>query len=285
MTGLESVIFMFSAFFAFRGIYKWYLRLAEMWPPERNKTAKYIFGFLPFISFGIIVYTLRVLASFDVVNDFIYIIFYIFLGFAWIFAGLSLVFRYFDLSWVDDVLNLNNKAALYAFTGAYLGVVIIYSGANIGDGPGWWCVVFAGGLGLLAWIFLSVIINIFTHVFERITIERDIACGIRFGFYLLAGGIILGRASAGDWTSFIMTIVEFYAGWPVLPLAVLVIIVERYYLQKAKLRENTHENYLPGSLLWGLVYLSFAVFSILIYPLPENPMYGSVLTKLIGDIL
>jgi hypothetical protein len=285
MDSFEALIFLFSGFFACRGIFKWYVRLAETWPPAQNKAAKYFLGFLPVVSFGIIVYTLRALASFDVVNDFIYIIFYILLGFAWIFIGLILVFRYFDLSWVDDVLNQNNKAALYAFTGAYLGLVIIYSGANIGDGPGWWCVVFAGGLGLFAWIYLGVIINIFTQAFERITVDRDVSCGIRFGFYLLAGGIILGRASAGDWTSFIMTIVEFSVGWPVLPLTALAVIVERHYMQKAKLGESTHENHLAGSLFWGLVYISFAVFSIMMYPLPENPTYGSVLIKLPGVVL
>jgi len=32
-------------------------------------------------------------------------------------------------------------------------------------------------------------------------VERDIGCGARIGGYLLGSGIILGRTSAGDWTS------------------------------------------------------------------------------------
>ncbi len=283
MDGFELIVFLSSGFVTCRGLFRWYIRLAKMWPDDRNKTTKYIFGFLPVVAFAIIVYTLTVLASFDVVDSAFYILFYVLLGFAWVFMGLTLVFQFLDLSWMDDALSMNNKAALYAITGAFLGLVIIYSGANIGDGPGWWCVVFAGGFGLVVWIFLGRVVNIFTQVLERISVERDIPCGIRFGFYLLASGIVLGRASAGDWTSFAMTIVEFYVGWPVIPLTFLAIMVERYY--KAKSRENRNENALTGSVFWGCIYISLAVISVIMYPLIENPMYGSVLTDIFGALL
>ncbi|NLO41127.1 MAG: hypothetical protein GX115_16870 [Ruminiclostridium sp.] len=283
MDSFELVLFLLSGFVACRGLFRWYVRLAEMWPDDRNKTTKYIFGFLPVVAFAIIVFTLTVLASFDVVDSSFYILFYILLGFAWVFLGLTLVFQFLDLSWIDDVLSLSNKAALYSITGAFLGLVIIYSGANVGDGPGWWCVVFAGGFGLVAWIFLGRVVNIFTQVLERISVERDIPCGIRFGFYLLASGIILGRASAGDWTSFAMTIVEFYVGWPVIPLTFLAIMVERYYT--AKSRENRNENAITGSVFWGCIYVILAVFSVIMYPLIENPMYGNVLTEIFGALL
>ncbi|MBP7175306.1 MAG: hypothetical protein KBA53_03665 [Thermoclostridium sp.] len=283
MESFEVFLLLFFGIVACRGLFRWYTRLAKMWPHDRNNTAKYILGFLPVASFAIIIYTLTVLASFDVVDSFIYIIFYILMGYAWVFMGLILVFQFLDLSWMDDALSMNNKAALYAITGAFLGLVIIFSGANIGDGPGWWCVLFAGGLGVVAWIFLARIMNIFTQALERVSVERDIPCGIRFGFYLLASGIILARASAGDWTSFAMTIVEFYVGWPVIPLTFLAIMVERYY--KAKSRENRNENALTGSVFWGCIYISLAVISVIIYPLIENPMYGSVLTDIFGALL
>lgn len=62
---------------------------------------------------------------------------------------------------------------------------------------------------MTAWFIVNQLMNIFTQVFERITVGRDLYCGIRYGAYLLASGLILGRASAGDWTSLYMTIVEF----------------------------------------------------------------------------
>lgn len=282
---MEIIIFLLSGFYTCISAFKWYYGLTEMWPPDHSKQTKYILGVLPVVSFAIMVYTLTVLASFDVVDSFFYILFYVLMGYACVFLSLGLVFYYFDISWRDDVLSLNNKAAVFTMAGTFLGLVIIYSGANIGDGPGWWCVLIAGGLGLIAWIFLGRIFNVFTQIFERITVERDVPCGIRFGFYLLASGIILGRASAGDWTSFAMTIVEFYVGWPVLPLTALAIAVERYYSNKAKLRENTQESGLTAAIFCGGIYVLLAIFSVMMYPMVENPMYDSMRTIFFGALL
>ncbi|HHW22503.1 MAG TPA: hypothetical protein GXX26_06430 [Clostridiaceae bacterium] len=276
MDGFEFLIFIFSGYYSLNSIFRWYRRLGSMWPSGQYKTLKLTFGFLPAVSYAMILYTLKVLASFDVVGAFIYILFYIFLGFAWIFAGLYLVFMSFDLSWIDDAVENKNKAAMFAVTGAFLGLTIIYSGANVGDGPGWWCVLFAGGLGLIAWILLGILMNKFTGIFERISVERDIYCGIRFGCYLLASGIILGRASAGDWTSFSVTIVEFLVGWPVLPLTVLAIFIERFYINSAKSRERINNNYLLSSIYWGIIYVIIAVLCVMMFPLVENPAYDNL---------
>jgi hypothetical protein len=158
------------------------------------------------------------------------------LGYAWMFAGLSLMALCFDLRWADDFVYLNNKAALAAVIGEFFTIAFIYAGANIGDGPGWWCVIFAGSLGLAAWIILGFIIHLCTGIFERITVDRDMGCGVRFLIYLLASGAILGYACSGDWMSFKMTIVEFAVGWPVLPLTAVFIFIELLFNfgQKAK---------------------------------------------------
>ena len=285
MDFIELVILLCSSCYTITSIYGWYQKLPGIGPVSRDKTTKYVMGLLPVVSFFIIIYTLKVLASFDVVNDLIYIIFYVVMGYAWTFLGINAVFIFFDISWIDDVLYLNNKAALYAVSGAFLGLVTIYSGANIGDGPGWWCVIFAGGLGLISWILLARLFNSFAQVFERVTVERDIYCGIRFGAYLLASGLILAWASAGDWTSFYSTIIEFLVGWPALPLTVLAIIVERYYIHKAKLNESISNTYLFGSLYWSMVYLTIAVACIMMFPLVENPIYGILSAVLPGVVL
>lgn len=283
MDGFEFLIFIFTTFYTILCISSWYRRLIDSRHPK-NTTARFVLALLPIITFFIVLYTLRELASFDVVDDSIYILLYILIGYTLVFFGLKLVFCFFDLSWIDDALNNNNKAALFAITGAFLGLVVIYSGANIGDGPGWWCVIFAGGLGLISWILLGVLINKYTQVFERITVERDMYCGIRFGLYLLASGIILGRASAGDWTSFFMTVVEFLVGWPVLLLALLVVLIERAYINKAKMRENVN-NYLYSSIYCGIIYILIAIVCVVIFPLPENPVYGSISTGFLGVVL
>jgi hypothetical protein len=285
MDGLELMILLFAFPYAIYASYKWYISLVEIWPPQRHKAVNLIFGIVPVVSFALIYYTLKVLASFDVVNDGIYIFFYLILGLTWVYLGMIMVFRYFDLSWIDDGLNLNNKSAAIAIVGAYLGLTVIYSGANIGDGPGWWCVIIAGGMGLISWFVLGKIFNKYTHVFERVTVNRDIYCGIRLGAYLLASGLILGRASAGDWTSFFDTIVEFLVGWPAIVLTILAILIERYYIHKDKIIEDRNRNDLIGTLFWSIVYFAIAVVSIVMFPLVENPLYGSSLAGLIGASL
>lgn len=274
MDEMELIIFGVSGFLSFKLLIKWYSSLIVVWPPERGKPARVMLGALPVVSLFIIIYTLKTLASFDVVDDIFYIFFYILIGFAWLYLGLFIMTGLFDLSWLDDILNMNNKAALSSFAGGFLGLTIIYSAANIGDGPGWWCVIFAGGLGLIAWIVLALIINLSAQVFERVTVDRDVSCGIRFGCYLLASGIILGRASAGDWTSFSMTVVELVAGWPVLPLTMLMIVIERFYIYKAKKEDESVSNNMLASILWGIIFIIIAVASIIVLtPMNENPIY------------
>ena len=226
----EVLVFIVSIFVSVMFLSRWVTLIYSNWPPERNQSARKMFASLPLISLVIILVTLLGLASFDVVGDAFWTFFYIVFGYAWIHMGLTAMSAFFDLSWIDDVLNLSNNAATVAIAGGFLGITVIYSGANIGDGPGWWCVLFAGGLGMAAWIVFGFIINLFTKVFETVTVGRDICCGIRTGCYFLASGIILGRASAGDWTSFYMTVIEFLVGWPILILAALMIAVELYFL-------------------------------------------------------
>jgi len=264
-------------------LYRWYRYTYAGWPSARNQRAKNVFAVLPLFSLAIILFTLEGLASFDVIGNAFWTFFYIIMGYAWIYAGLTAISMFFDISWIDDVLNLNNNAALIALTGGFLGLTMIYSGANIGSGPGWWCVIFAGGLGLTAWIILGLIITAVTRVFYRITVERDICCGIRTGSYFLASGLILGRASAGDWTSFEMTLIEFLDGWPVLILALAVILIELGFKGESKAKgfskkSKKSDNNLYASIIIGFIYIKLAITCIILSPsLPVNPEWGIML--------
>lgn len=282
MDSLEIIIFLLSGYWTVRFLFKWYNTILRTWPYRYSRADRGILACLPVCSLIIIIYVLKVLASFDVVSAFSYILFYVLIGYAWISYGLTLMAMVFDISWIDDVLSLNNKAAIIPVAGGFLGLTIIYAGANIGDGPGFWCVFFAGGLGVAAWLVIGIITHGCTGVLERITVERDISCGIRFGFFLLASSIILGRASAGDWTSYGATLVEFMDGWPVLCLTVLMIVVERYYISREKDNMEGNQVGLTGSVFWGILYVIIAIGAVTMLPgLPENPHYGSLLTILI----
>ncbi|MDR0287236.1 MAG: hypothetical protein LBI03_05970, partial [Clostridiales bacterium] len=135
----EFLLLIISGIFTYKFLLEWYRYTRSEWPPERVKIQRVVFCLLPVISFAMIFFTLKELASFDVVNDGIYLFLYILFGFAWIYICFSFIFRLFDVSWKDDVLNNNNKAALFAMTGAFLGITAVFCGANTGDGPGWWC--------------------------------------------------------------------------------------------------------------------------------------------------
>jgi len=231
---MEIIVLIGSGFFLVKFLARWYEPLFTIWPPERNRMSKNILGWLPVVFSIVIFMVLKFLASFDVVDSLIYILFYIVLGYAWMYWGFLLLSRCFDLHWVDDVIYQNNKAALAAVIGEFFALAFIYAGANVGDGPGWWCVLFAGSLGLAAWIILGYIIHYCTGIFERITVDRNMGSSIRFCLYLLCSGAILGYACSGDWTSFSMTVVEFAVGWPVLPLTAAFIIIELFFRKKPK---------------------------------------------------
>jgi len=222
-----------------------------------------------------------------VVGDMFWTLYYVVMGYAWIYACLIIMSLCFDLSWIDDGLNCGNHAAAAAISGGVIGVTIIYAGANIGDGPGWWCVLFAGGLGTIAWVILGGVVNISAKIFERITVGRDFNCGVRTGCYFLAGGIILARASAGDWTSLEATLIEFIDGWPVLVLTIAAIAAELYcnsnintqpkyhsYSKSGAAAGSATNNTLKISIIIGVIFILFAIVSvILLPPLPANSIF------------
>ncbi|HHU24269.1 MAG: hypothetical protein PHG08_03010 [Bacilli bacterium] len=271
MSEFEIIIFIISLILCGFYLVQWFYPLYSIWPPSRVSFARFAFFLMPLIALIIFIITVNYLASFDVVSNPIYQMFYIVLGYAWIFISLILVSLFLGLSWKDDIFHLNNKAALPTIFGAYLAVSLIYAGANIGDGPGWWCVIFAGGMGLILFFVINIIFHKLTGVIEKITIDRDMNAGIRMGFFLLASGVILGRASGGDWISLSQTVIDFWVAWPMLPLMLIALIVEGNLKNKTK-------GPLGISVFWGIVYLALAIVALFFLPsLPENPFYSIIL--------
>ena len=292
MDFFETLNFLACSVAAVIFFYRWYSFIYKSRLPARSKKIKYVFAFLPLASLFIIYYTLVGLASFDVVGDMFWTLYYVVMGYAWIYACLIIMSLCFDLSWIDDGLNCGNLAAAAAIAGGVTGVTIIYSGANIGDGPGWWCVLFAGALGTAAWVILGGVVNIAAKIFGQITVGRDFNCGVRTGCYFLAGGIILARASAGDWTSFKATAIEFMDGWPVLILTIAAIAAELYCDSKINTQPRYHSysksgaaaaeaatnNTLKISIIIGVIFILFAVLSvILLPPLPTNSIFREMI--------
>jgi hypothetical protein len=216
---------------------------------------------------------LLTLSSFDVRQSPLYIGFYLVIGAAWL-APAGTFFSVLGFSWKDDVVANKNMAATIVFCAVLAGQTATYSGANIGDGPGWWCVFVAGGLALGSWLLLWLIIQLIANVADQITVERDLLCGIRFGTYLVASGIIFGRGAAGDWTSFEATVREFGIVWPVLIPALITAVLELILSKTAISLKKGPLKYAVTAAYIAFIVIFLALFFTWSGPLPKNPIYG-----------
>jgi hypothetical protein len=153
---------------------------------------------------------LKLFASFDVRDSLTYMFFYVVFGAAWV--GFFVVLPIWGVSVRDDALERRNRAAAITVAGMMLGVTLAFAGGNIGDGPGWWVVLFASGLATLALLVLWWMLNQFSSTGEHVTVDRDMASGWRAAGYLVGCGMVTGRAAAGDWVSAGATLNEFASG-------------------------------------------------------------------------
>lgn len=170
---------------------------------------------------------LKTAASFDVVDAPQYLFMYLVAGLAWLRVA-EWFFRFAGLSVRDDIAERRNTAAVPAFAGALAGVTFCYAGANVGDGPGWWVVVFSAGLATASLFGVWLALASLGDGIDAVTIDRDIAAGVRLGAFLAACGVVLGRAVAGNWESAAQTVAD---AAPALPVVILMLgaalVVER----------------------------------------------------------
>ncbi|MBX3086706.1 MAG: hypothetical protein KF716_34050 [Anaerolineae bacterium] len=200
-------------------------------------------------------------AASDVRDSGGYMFFYVLLGVTWLTIGL-MVFPYFGLNLTDDIINRRNAGAAFALAGAMIGLTFCYIGGNIGEGPGWWVVVFSAGLSTAAYFGLWFVLDYVTDIMATITIERDRAASLRLAGYLIAAGIILGRSVAGDWVSMEATTQEFFVlAVPALILLVIAVIIEIA-------ARPTVERPVPPPLLYGWLPSAAYVIvaAVLIFP-------------------
>ncbi len=246
----------------------WTLLIFRVWEvtSEQRRPAQFLpllIGLLAGIA--IIVAVLMTAASFDVVGAAQYQIMYALLGMAWLRCACEL-FPFAGVSFRDDVIERSNEAAAAAWTGALIGVACCYAGANIGDGPGWYVVVFCAllstGTLITAWIALTR----FSPVADSVTIDRDGAAGLRLGAFLISCGVILGRATAGDWVSAESALADFLR---FLPAVIALIALATLFEQAAR---PTAQRPRPSLLLWGvlpsIMYLAIPVGELIAVGLP-----------------
>jgi hypothetical protein len=191
----------------------------------------------------------------EVRGHFTEVVFLTFLGGVWLVATQHL-FPWFGLSYADDFDERRNPAAVIALSGATSAIGIIYAAGNLGEGPTYRGNFFSVGLGTSGFFVLWLVLELGGLVSVSIAEERDVASGIRFGAFMLAAGLILGRAIAGDWHSESATLRDFISdGWPAGVLCLAAILIE-HLLRPSRARPFPSR--LGCGLLPALMYLGFA---------------------------
>lgn len=227
----------------------------------RSRTVTVTLGVCVLLIYGV----LRSAASFDVVDTPQYVAMYTVLGLAWLRVA-ETTFRFLGVSMRDDVVERGNEAAEAALVGALVGVTFCYAGANIGDGPGWWVVIFAAALATGTWLLVWFLLVLFSPVADTVAVDRDPAAGLRLGALLASCGLVMGRGVAGDWISADATVDDFVVAMPpVLLLLAVALVVEH----RAR---STPERPHPSLATWGVLpaaaYLAVAVAAVVRAGLP-----------------
>lgn len=205
----------------------WYRRGARLSSLVKRGADRRVLYTAPLVCALGLLAVLLVCSASDVRNDARYVFLYLSMGAAWVGTA-SFVVPLFGISVRDDVFERGNRAAGLASGGALMGITACFAGGNIGNGPGWWVVVYCALLSTGTLFILWSVFEKLTHVSDAVTIERDVASALRLGGWLAALGLILGRAVAGDWESADKTTVDFARfAWPAIVLLALAIVLQR----------------------------------------------------------
>lgn len=165
-------------------------------------------------------------ASHDVRDDASYLFFYLMLGAAWLSLA-HYAAGCLGLNLRDDWLERRNPAAAVAGTGLLVGVTCSFAGANFGDGPGWWVVLFSGILSTGALFVCWWLYDVICGATEQIVLERDVGASLRFAGLVGVIGLVTGRAAAGNWISAAATVADFARiSAPLLPVTIGAALIE-----------------------------------------------------------
>jgi hypothetical protein len=244
----------------------WVARLSQ-WRelPRGHGAVNAIAGTLA-ICGAILLGVLTRMAASDVVDSPTYVFMYLMLGFAWIRIA-ETGFAFAGLSMRDDVAERRNGAATLAAAGATIAVALCYAGGNIGDGPGWWVVVFSAAIATAALFACWLLLAQLTAVNDVVTIDRDPAAGLRLGAFLVACGIVMGRAVAGDWESAALTVRDAARGLPaLLVMLIAAVAIERVARPTA---ERPRAPIVPFGILPAVLYLAIACAAVARLGWPE----------------
>ena len=229
MSDWEPLVGLVSAVVAMITWVPWYGDILLVNRLIAPRSYRLVLGLAPFACLLFLWFCLERSAAKAVRESGFYILIYMALGAAALGVTAQLL-AFLGVSARDDVLERRNGAALIAVAGGLLGATLCFTGGNIGEGPGVEVVLISAGTALCAWFVLWYVVEMFSGrvVAERITVDRDTGSGVRLAALLVADGVILGAAVAGDWMPDRFLHDFAISAWPALALAVLAALAERF---------------------------------------------------------
>jgi hypothetical protein len=238
----------------------WYGLLVTTKPsPIRGRVAATkSLAVVPFLTFCLLFLVLALWSAGDVRNDGRYFTMYLLLGIAWCGVA-SFVPTWMGISFRNDVLNLANHSATSLWCGWTVGSMLSFSGANVGNGPGWWVVVFSGILSTGSLTLVYLLLEKLGNTHDAVTIDRDVATGLRMAGLFIGCGAVFGVSVAGDWKSADETVRDFLArAWP----SIVIVVAAIFFHVSMK---PTPENPRPAAVSCGVVPMLVMVLIGLIW--------------------
>jgi hypothetical protein len=221
----ETALLVFSLIIATITWCRWWFIVISRAPFGASTSIRAALAVAPIACMLALLGILKFFAASDVRDDARYLLLYTVAGAAWI--GLARVgIVSLGLSLRDDCIERRNGPVTTVTCCAMLAITLCFGGANIGDGPGWWVVIFCAALATGSLFALWTTVQGATAIADALTIERNASDAVRFGAFLVASGLILGRSVAGSWISVAETVKDFVAmAWPALVLCVVELVV------------------------------------------------------------
>lgn len=236
----------------------WYTRLLRraLVPLKALLGTRLLLGVLPVVLLSALAVTLTMGAAREVQRNGEYLFLFTAVGASWL-VGLSWAVGWLGIHMGDDALERNNLAAAIAVSGALTGGMLVYAGANLGEGDTIWTTIGPALLATISILGLWAAHQMLSGATDAITLDRDLASGIRFAGMTLGTGLVIGRAAAGDYLSALATVHDLWAqGWPAVPIAALGVFIQRK-LRPTKARPKPNAATL--GLLPALVYLALGI--------------------------
>ena len=227
--------------------------------------AGYLFG---------VIWTATVLLgtlSYDLVLDVRNVLLYGCLGIVLLTAVALGTCRVFLGMGMQEQLAARNVAAAIVVAGVYIATSLTYSGGLVGEGGGFWIMLLFFLLGQLALLGITYAFRWLTHYDD----VQEIASGNMAAAFALAGlliavGLIVRRAVAGDYLgflpslgSFLLALVVVVVLYPVRQVVVQWLILGGPIHWRASLLESeiVHDRNVAAGLLEATAYVTTALFT------------------------